>query len=335
MKRNLILLILVVILLAVGGYLFLNSSRSTISDQVDEYAFAVKDTASITKIIIRDKSPAEVILVRENNSWVMNDGLTPRKDALEVLLETIYRMEMRSYVPEQTKPSIRKRLDVFGTHVEIYDENGEIKSFTVGTETPDQLGTYMVMDGSNNPFAVFIPGFNGYLNTRFFTSEDLWRSRVIWGFDNLNIKEIVGVYPYSKGASFKITTTPELALYNGNGDQVLSFSQESINTYLAAFRNAQYEGVIVPSDKIYSRMDSVSKSVEVVNLTVTSKSGKSVNLKGYQIKAAPETFESNGDPMVWDPDRMYGIINDKDYVLIQYYGLQFVLKGLNDFTGEY
>ena len=334
MKRNTLLIIVVLLLVAVGIYLVMTPEKSTIADSKDEYQFAVKDTASITKIVIRDKTPSEVTLTRDGSKWMLNDGLRPRKDAMEVLLETIYRMEMRSYVPNTTKETIRQRMDVFGSDVEIWAGDKLVKSFTVGNETPDQLGTYMKMKDSPNPFAVYIPGFNGYLNSRFFTSEDLWRSRVIWGFDNKEIKEIKAVYPYTPEANFTLQTEPQLKLLDGQGEEVEDYDEQKVQTYLAAFRTAQYEGAIVPTDKVYPKMDSIKASTEIVNILVTSKSGKSIRLRGYQIKAAPDTYDSNNELRKWDPDRIYGVINEETYVLMQYYGLQFILKGVYDFSSN-
>ena len=65
-----------------------------------QYDFAVPDTASITKVIIRDKKPSSVVLERTANGWVV-DGIHPvRKDAIEVLLKTVGEVRLKNFVTE-------------------------------------------------------------------------------------------------------------------------------------------------------------------------------------------------------------------------------------------
>jgi len=332
MNKNIILVIIVLALAALGLYLFNSSPKGTTSTVTHDYDFAMPDTAAITKIVIEDKVPTKVILTRKKGGWFVNDDFLARTDAIDVLLETFHHWAMKNYVSAEARPTVMKRMDVFGRHVEVYAGDQLLKSFTVGTETPDQLGSYVKLDDAKDPYAVYLPGFNGYLNSRFFTDASAWRKRTIWGFDNRNIKTIVVNYPGNTAESFRIDVTDtEAILKDISGSVIENFNVEAVNLYLAAFRKTTYEGAIVFTDGIYDKMDSVKNAGEIISIYVEPKRGESIEMKAYKINAKPDMTDSEGNLMLWDPDRLYGVINENTYVLVQNYGLQYVLKGMSDF----
>jgi hypothetical protein len=333
MKKNIILLIIVLVLAAAGLYLFKSDSGITSAGSTaNDYDFAIPDTASITKIVIEDKSPSKVSLTRENGVWMVNGKAPARVDAIAVLLETFHHIGMKSYVSKEAQPAVLKRLDVFGKHVEVYAGDKLLKSFRVGTETPDMLGSYMMLDGANEPFAMHLPGFNGYLNSRFFTDENQWRKRAIWGFDNRNIKTIQVSYKFKEEESFRIEIeNKQPTLFNADRVKIENVNLSNLYEYLAAFRNTSYEGAIVESDGIYSKMDSVKAAGEVYSVYVEPIDGDPIELKAYRVRAMPGTFDVNDQPRIWDQDRLYGIIDNDTYVLIQNFGMQNITRSLSDF----
>ena len=63
--------------------------------------------------------------------------------------------------------------------------NEASKTYYVGGESKDMIGSYMLLENSNRAFVVYIPGFNGFLAPRFTidgtkVSSDLWRDRTIF-----------------------------------------------------------------------------------------------------------------------------------------------------------
>lgn len=337
MNKNLIYLLLFVVLLGIAGWLVSeNSGSGTISRKGKEaYAFTIADTGSVDKIIIKDKTPNEVILSRSKGGWLVDGEHRARKEAVRTLLETLARMEMRSFIQDKMQQTVIKRMAVYGKEVNIY-KNGELhKILYVGTETPDEMGTYMMLKGSDQPFAVHIPGFNGYLSSRFFSQTHLWKSRDVISIQHKHVREIEMIYPDSVEASFKLSRYSGDSLYvtRLSDGQVLP-KRNIINTnlFLSAFRNLKYEGAIVPSDKIYAKQDSLLASTAVFKLKITDIQGDVTELSGYHIKAPLESYDPDVALKEYDPDRMYGFINNKQMVLIQFYGLRHVLKGVGYFS---
>ena len=306
-------------------------SKSTISG-IENYSFTVEDTGAIQKIIIKDKRPTQVELVREKGSWMVNGKFFARKDAIEVLLGTMNQMTLKNFTEESSREAILKNMSVYGKEVFLYDENGsEIKHFYVGTNVSNDMGTFMLMAGADQPYAVYIPGFNGYLSSRFITDEHLWRDRKIFGISVEEITEVTMDYPEFKTNSFSVQKNAEgeVHVLDSQGEST-DFNPQRALAFLQGVAKANYEGMIVESDEIWPKRDSILNSLPVFICQVTHGDGEKMTLSGYHIKAAKGILDPEGNPAQWDADRMYGQISDGRFTLIQYFGLSRVLKSLEE-----
>lgn len=337
MKKNLFYLLVFVVLLSVAGYLLSeNQKRSTLEGQ-ENYAFSFPDTAAIDKIVIESKKPSEATLIRTKDGWRLNGDSPVRRDAMQTLLETLYRMEMRNFLPERMQSTVIRNLSVLGKKVKIYQRDKLYKTLYVGNQTQDELGTYMMIEGADAPYAVHIPGFNGFLNTRFIDDPELWRRRDLVRIDPRNIKEVRMIYPDSLEASFRLRVFSPDSLYfvrSSDNEVITDFNPTRARLFLAAFKNLRYEGAIVPSDAIYARRDSLLASTPLFRLEVKDIDGKVTTVSGYRIKGESQTIDPDDPRTFFDPDRLHGFINDQRMVLLQYYGLRNVLKPLGYFRME-
>ena len=99
-------------------------------------------------------------------------------------------MQVKKPVGKEVLDEVIKKMIIKGTKVEIY-ENGKLsKVFYVGGNTPDDLGTYFYMDKAKEPYICNIPGFNGFISTRFFTNLNGWRSKNVFRNTEDEIAEI-------------------------------------------------------------------------------------------------------------------------------------------------
>lgn len=313
-----------------------------------QYQFAVPDTASINKVIISDKLPSRVVLHRTHQGWVVGEDSFPvRKDAIEVLLETLGQVTLRSFVSEQARTTVEQRMDVNGRWVEVYTQEGRVRHYIVGTETPDMLGTYYKMVDAELPFVVYIPGFNGYLTTRFFTEETLWRERTIFGHAPQEIKSVELFSPASPGESWSITrqVRGEWDRLNEPANEAEAWSlvgsefeplpvrdPQRLLSVVAAIRTLKYEGAIVESDPIWQKKDSIFAATPAFQLTVNLVNGASQTVSAYFKKADDLLLAADGTPQKFDPDRFYAQLPDGRMVLLQRYGLRNVLLGATEFN---
>jgi len=140
-------------------FFFLSENKSTISSND---TFSVADTSSITKVFIADRKGNTISLDKKYNRWKVNNKFNVRKDAINVLLSTIHQIKIQQPVSLSAFDNVIKNLSTTGVKVEIYAGTEVLKIYTVGNETANHLGTYMLLDGSNEPFIMHIPSFNGY-----------------------------------------------------------------------------------------------------------------------------------------------------------------------------
>lgn len=334
-KKNIIYILVFLLLLGVAAWLLIDSGKKSTVERKLDYSFSIKDTASIDKIIIKDKRPSEVTLVRKGKDhWEVNDSYKARRDAIKTLLETLYRMELSNFLKERTKETVIKRMAVYGKEVQLFKNGEHFKTFYVGTDSPSEMSTYMMNKGADSPYAVYMPGFNGFLSTRFFTQPELWRSRDLTDMNPDDIKEVEMHYPDSAAASFKVTVYSQDSIsvtsLRGN-EPLLKVNQINAKFFVASFRNLKYEGSILTTDPIWTRRDSLLKSQPVFKTIVKSNDGRVTSISGYKIKGPEESFDPDLEPSKYDPDRMHGFINDERMILLQYKTLGNILKPIDYF----
>lgn len=336
MKKKTGLYIIGIGLLAITAFLLIkkNMGGNTVAKLAAEYDFRIEDTAAIDRIVISDKSPASVNLLRTSSGWKIDGKKAARMDAIEVLMETLYRQELRNFVPENSKNNVLKNINVSGREVQVFQNGKLVKHFFVGGETPDQNGTYMMIKGASQPYTVHIQGFNGYLSTRFFASQELWMDRTIFGFDNLDIKRAGITYTDRPDQSFEmeVQDLENIQVRDGAGNVLPAINLQAAQYFLATFRSTKYEGLIVPTDEAYHKQDSIKQNQPpAFRIFATNKKDETITLTAYYITAAPDTYDTDGTPYVWDPDRLYAFISDGRFVLIQYYGMGPMLRTLPNF----
>jgi len=139
--------------------------------------FHIRDTASISKIFMVDKQNRSITLQRSGATWkVMSEGqeFPARMDAVKLLLYTLHTMRVKMPVAISAQEEILRRMSGRSIKVEIYSPKRHIKTFFVGGVTQDNLGTYMLLEGAEVPFVVEIPGFRGFIASRFSTDIMNW-----------------------------------------------------------------------------------------------------------------------------------------------------------------
>jgi len=313
-----------------------------------QYDFAVPDTSSITKVILRDKKPSSVTLERTANGWVVDSVRPVRKDAIEVLLKTLSEVRLKNFVTESAVPEINERMAVYGKWVEVFVGEHRVKHYIVGTETPDMLGTYYKMVGAELPFSVYIQGFNGYLSTRFFTESTLWRDRTIFALAPEAIKNIEMALPQDPSGGWMITrqnlkeidgpllepaSTPEhWSMVDGEYKVVPVNDPLALFTVVKSLQTLKYEGAIIPSDNVWAKKDSIFASTPAFELLVNTADGQELRTRAFYKKPEGQQQAADGTAHVWDPDRFYAELPDGRMALIQRYGWRNLLKLRWDFT---
>ncbi len=332
-KNNLILLISFLALLAVAVILFftryeiqktevdgksklvIEQKKSTLDVLRD---FAVKDTASINKIFLVDKENNEILLKRQSKDvWTVNEEYMARKDLMDILLETIARIDVANPVPKSKQDYVLRDLSANGIKCEIYQDDKLSKVYYIGGVTQNSTGTYMLIENSSAAFEVFLPGFTGYLTTRYNTNINEWRSKKAFLYDIDEIDQVEIEYPAQKEQSFRI-------INHGRNDYVVEklfpgepvhgFDTIAVKMLLSRFKNVGFE-YFLPSNMQEHKLDSL-KSVEPIRIFRVKNNAEEIReLKCYRRPNIKQQLDDEGNPYPFDLHRLYGIINGEAVVL--------------------
>lgn len=242
--KNRSTLILIAILLALAtGYYFLVVRKSKGTFDPDETGFAVKDTASIQSIrltySLEGKPKRSLILERKDSSWTVNGKYPALQPKVDILLKTLRLLRAKEPVLPQAKKNMLELMGREHTEVEILLQDGTIRSYKVGTNTPDNMGTFMLLKGADDLYVTFIPGHKGYLNSRYSSLEDDWKENLVFA-TGPDLVEEVSVQYAGKDSSFVLKKSNPDAGWLINGTLV----GQSANDYVAGFRKIIAESMV-------------------------------------------------------------------------------------------
>jgi len=323
MKKNKFLIATLLILVAIAVYFFVSKNTGTLKNELSD--FAVKDTASIDKIFISDYTGDKATLTRGDKYWAVDGTHKARPESVELILNTIYRMAVKSPVAKAAKNNVIREIATKSIKVEVYQGgNKPTKVYYIGGTTQDNQGTYMVLEvngvKSSTPFIMHVPGFYGFLNTRFYANPLQWRDAAIFTYLPGEIKSVEVVYQEKPAESFKIENNiNQLTLIDGLTNQPMkNVDTNRLQQYLGLFDKIYYE-MIVLNELKPAQQDSIKNTPPIFTIKLTDIYGKSTQLKAFHMRNYKNVLDDDGNPYPYDLDRMYGTIDDGFLLYIQFY----------------
>ena len=349
MQRNKIILLAAVTLLVIAAFLLARNQYSTLKEKDSD--FAVRDTAAVTRIFIADKKENSVLLERSESGWTLNGKEKANTKVVDFLLSTMKRLRVKTPVPLAMRNNVISRLASIGTKVEIYQNVYRInlfnkyrffkhekltKVFYVGDATQNNEGTYMLIEGAENPYIVFIPGFRGFLYTRFSSEPDDWKSHSVFNTRLVDIKSISLKFNKEPENSFRVDVKDTKGNYTltrlSDGVQLNSYDTLKLLNFLTSFRDLRYE---TRMNKLMTPMkiDSIIHSTPLYEMVLVDRNDDTTKVLMFTKPSLSDEVAEHYDfidklvPI--DHDRFYALINGgKDFVLMQYYVFDKVLYPL-------
>jgi len=285
MKRLLILFVLLVGLGGIAYYLNTTADDGKTSLTAADRNFAFpKD--QIGKVSLQKVGgPKYTFTLREGGEWYINDTYKASQFTIPYLLQTLSDITIQNLPAKNSIPNILRDFQKSGIQVKVYDLDGnEVRSYQIGLESYDDKGTYFLMDGSNQPYNMYLKGFDGDVRSRFNQPLDKWRDRVIWKYDPEDITEVVVEYHKSQKESFrlkkdgsKIEVTPLSSFITPLDKEV---DQKIASSYLSGFKRIYAEDY----DNQNVRKDSISNLVPFATISVQDKTGKTNKVDFYPFR---------------------------------------------------
>ena len=314
--------------------------------------YDVTDTASVNRIFMSDKSDRSVLLERQpDNSWKLNGNLDAHRENIQTLLFTMANMAVREPVARAAHNNILTLLASRSVKVEVYQNSHRVrlgryhffpyeklaKTYFIGDATMDNNGTYALMEGADSPVVVYLPGLRGYISSRFSTLENDWRVHTVFNKKLPEIKDISVEFTQQPQESFKVINNANTSLTLVrliDNQTIFNYDTIQLMAFVNAFRNIRFEALM--NDMEPAKRDSLTSQVPVHKILLNATDGSVQSVKTFaRILPVPEIDVFDGSTVTFDRDRLYALINDdKDFVMIQYFVFDKVLRPLSAFTRE-
>ena len=264
------------------------------------------------------------------------------------MLQTLNKVDIKEPVSKAARNNIIRLMAGKSIKVEIYQMVYRInilnkirlfphekltKTYFIGDATMDNRGTYMLMQGSEQPYIVYIPGFKGYVAARYSPYESDWRGHSLFKFRVPDISSLEVRYSGNPENSFKISNDGSqiftLTSFYDNRN-ITQFDTLRVVQYLGMFRNLNFEQILDSMPK--AKQDSILATPPTTEFILTDRLGKVHSLKTWRRKADAGHTDMDGNPTEWDLDRMYAKTDYLDkMVTVQYFVLGDILVPLKFF----
>ncbi len=299
------------------GYLLINDTRNKSSIHSDNI-FHVNEISKITKIFLSDREGNTIELVKDKYNWIVNKKYTVREDAIKTLLETINKIRIKHPVSNSASENVIKYIATTGINVEIFAEDQLIKSYIIGSSTPDHLGTYMIIKNTKKPYVIHMPTFNGFLSPRYgiqnnILNENSWRSTKVFNLQANKIEQIKYSDLLNPHNSYYLTTKPVMTVLDYNNKEI-NYNNKKIQKLLNSFKNLNCETYKNEKKKLI-------ESQQVEELIVNSDTLKIYQISNSIVKKKNENYTVK---------RKFATLNDGDIMLIQDYVFNKVLIKLDE-----
>lgn len=226
--------ILSLIFIVLLGLVFLQHFSVSEDGSGEKVEVAIADTASINMVIFTRPSGEKATIEKNSNGiWLYNRSFEARKYLMDLLFTGLSRMQVKREVSESVRQNTLKAITSEGYLIKIAFSNGRNQQeFYLAANPADPNSTLYMEKGSEIPYIVLVPGFEGSLSNLFALKKGEWRDKELFVSSPENLQLIKLSYPDFPGQSFEIR-------YNPNGFSVEGVTQidsTKLGRYLLSYR---------------------------------------------------------------------------------------------------
>lgn len=303
-----------------AGYaIYLATKDSSVSKLKPNSNFAIENIDKVDKIVIRDVDQSVATLTKEGDEWYVNNKYQARPESIEIVLNTAKNIKVQSNVAKSSVKAVIGQLASNSKKVDFYVDGDLVKTYYVGNPTQDHYGTFMLLETPNEgkssiPYIMHIPGFNGFLSTRFHAIERDWRYTGVFTIDPKQITSVKVGYPSNPEKGFEINQTAGFFnLVDASGNNLEKANKALIQDYLIGYKKVHLNRFLLLSKE---QIDSVKNLTPDITINLTSTIGKQTKVDFYKMKAADGDIDPvTGKQRTYNNNHIAAIINDGDDVV--------------------
>ncbi len=319
MKRTVILLSIIGLLGATIAWLTWEKPTKRTLELGEDRQFAIEDIERIQKIFLADRAGNRTLLERGKDQWLFNGDYKANPNAIDNLLDAIHRIEMKYQPANAAVKGMIANLATQGIKVEIYDRQEQLlKAYYVGGATPDERGTYMIMEGAEQPNVVSIPGWEGNVRVRYRLTGDQWKDKTIFSEKVENIVSVSIVYPKQKSKSFRVERSGQVfsvePYYETTPPINSPVEQGIIERFLVGFNRIGAEAF----ENNNPKRDSIRQTLPFCVINLKRLDGDSLEVKLHPIYPQQAYATNTGLPITNNSvERFFADCSTGDFMLVQ------------------
>lgn len=321
MKNTYLYLAILIVLATVTYFVVTRDSENTLD--VEESDFAVENIDKVHKIFIADRQNRTATVSRKDGYWEYTNDLgktfKARSAAIEILLQTIQNVDVRYMVQDAAIEMAVEDLATNGKKVELYDKRGKrFKTYYVGGPSNDMQGTFMIMEGSDNPYVTHLQVWEGFLTDRYLIPEKDWRDKTVFSYSSKDIKTVQIDYPKQQSNSFVLTQVK-----NGKFEieplypSTTKIDKQIINQKALAYLYKYEQLVAEAFENENPHRGEISEKIPFATVQITTQDGEQKTVKFIPVVEQVEELEENA-PSRPKIQRYFAFTNgNEDVFLVQ------------------
>lgn len=335
-------LIIVIVGLGAGlAYFAMNMEKKKTSTIAEEGLtnFAIKDTASIDKIILTNTLGSKYTVVRNSEGvWKNDQGDCVQEELVKNLLDAIYRIEVKAIVPKNQSETVMSNLNQSHVKTEIFVNGMLEKTYFVGSPTQDHYGTFMLLElpdkgRSPVPVITYIPGFRGNLQPRFNSDWKQWACSGVFKYKPENIKKITFTNYGFPETNFEIEFDGKNTFkLTSNGKPVTPVDTVRIRDYVLRYQKIHFNSHNYIHDQ--KGVDSIRNAPKYFKIQVEAFDGDDRGIVCHKMKAAKGVYDLDGNQLEYDQNVMWAFLDNGQMVKVQYYVFDKLMKTVSYFQGK-
>ncbi|MFW5944025.1 MAG: hypothetical protein ACOCTU_02085 [Bacteroidota bacterium] len=329
MKISPVYIVVLVLLIAAAGYLYLKDQNTTLDPRLSDFSLEEDEASALDSILLVQNS-GTIKLYRKNDRWYVNQRLYARNENVQQLLN-VFR-ELRVEAPAQ-KANRGKLLDTIREnpiHVQIYKGDDLLKDYLI-EDSPSKEGTsYMMMKGSRAPFIVGLPGYDGDLADLIKMDVSYWRDKTLFDYSGLDIETIKVAYPSDMEHSFCVSYGDDGFRLQSIADEeyIEDFNGSRAARYFSYFGNVKFHEVISDNPRL---KDSLKRATPYCVFEIVDENNSLTKLYTYRKKSEGKS-DPFGQQSSYDLNLLYGRFERVgEILLIKYTEFDPLLKEIDYF----
>ena len=326
MKKNLTLILVVLLLVSILAYLKYNKSKSNF----EAVKFHILDVNEIGSISISDKQGNQSILSRKNHKWMVNDSFFAEHSKMLILLNTIHKLQIEMPVGDSMRQMAIDDLRSLAKEVIIKDKNGEeLKTFFVGSNRG--TGNIMILSQggvvSPHPYIVKVPSIKSIdLKHRFVAMPEAWYSTEVFSTPIDRIKTIAVYFHDRPQFSFRLDKDEDIIKIEPLLDSVKidkPLNKEHVVQFLLEFEAKNYEGRLKNDSAIqYIKSTKPSYTIELEDVLNEKRYIKLYKIPGeFQGQNMTNgSIDATGKKLPFNLEKYWAYVSySQNYAITQHY----------------